>query len=71
MIDAKFLILLGKKIRDIRLGKGMTQSQLALQCKIEKGGMSRIEAGRVNITVLTLKKIGLALKTELNEFFSQ
>jgi len=49
--------------------KGMTQHELAFQCNFEKASMSRIEAGRTNITIRTLYKIAQALETDLHVFF--
>jgi transcriptional regulator with XRE-family HTH domain len=69
MTDSKFLIGLGEKIREIRQKKKMTQNELALQCEFEKASMSRIESGKTNVTILTLKKISQALQTDLTEFF--
>jgi transcriptional regulator with XRE-family HTH domain len=69
MADSKFLTGLGARIRELRLKKDMTQNDLAVHCDFEKASMSRIEAGKTNITVLTLHKISKALDVELNEFF--
>jgi transcriptional regulator with XRE-family HTH domain len=47
----------------------MTQNDLAVQCNFEKASMSRIESGKSNMTLLTLKKISLVLEVEIYEFF--
>ena len=70
MSDPKFLASLGARIKEIRLKKNMTQNELAMLCNFEKASMSRIESGRTNITVLTLKKIGKSLDVHLVEFFN-
>jgi transcriptional regulator with XRE-family HTH domain len=49
----------------------MTQNELAIQCNFEKASMSRIESGKTNITVLTLRKISKALDAEIHEFFRE
>ena len=69
MTDSKFLASLGARIRELRQGKDMKQTELAMQCDFEKATMSRIEAGKSNITILTLKKISNALDIEITEFF--
>jgi transcriptional regulator with XRE-family HTH domain len=69
MTDPKFLTWLGGKIRELRLQKGLTQIELARQCDFEKASMSRIESGKTNITIITLRKISLALETDITEFF--
>lgn len=60
---------LGARIKALRTMKGMTQHELAFQCNFEKASMSRIEAGRTNITIRTLYKIAQALETDLHVFF--
>jgi transcriptional regulator with XRE-family HTH domain len=69
MSDPKFLSNLGAKIKEIRRNKNITQNGLALKCEFEKASMSRIESGKTNVTVLTLRKISQALEVELSEFF--
>jgi transcriptional regulator with XRE-family HTH domain len=61
MDEAEYLIKLGKAIKAHRERIGMNQSALALACDTDRQNMSRIEQGRVNITVLTLNRIAQAL----------
>ncbi|TMI69591.1 MAG: helix-turn-helix transcriptional regulator [Bacteroidetes bacterium] len=69
MSDPKFLAALGSRIKELRLKKNLTQNELAILCNFEKASMSRIESGKTNVTVLTLKKISKAMDLELIEFF--
>lgn len=69
MTDAKFLFSLGRKIKDLRAKKGFSQTLLASKCKFEKASMSRIESGKTNVTVLTLKKICSALDIKMIDLF--
>ena len=69
MTDPNFLASVGSIIKELRLQKGMTQNELAIQCNFEKASMSRIESGKTNITLLTLRKISRALEVEIREFF--
>lgn len=69
MTDLKFLVSLGARIKELRIEKNMTQNELAIQCNFEKASMSRIESGKTNITVLTLRKISKALEVDVAEFF--
>ena len=68
MTDSRFLAALGTKIKKLRLKKNMTQNDLAVQCKFEKASMSRIESGKTNVTILTLKKISAVLETDIHKF---
>jgi len=69
MTDPKFLASLGGRIKELRLQKEMSQNDLAIQCNFEKASMSRIESGKTNITVLTLRRISKALEVDIAEFF--
>ena len=69
MTDAKFLNTLGRRIKEIRTKKGLSQTVLAIKCNFEKASMSRIESGKTNVTVLTLKKICSALDIEVIDLF--
>lgn len=69
MSDPEFLVLLGKKIKKIRGEKNISQFKLASLCDFEKASMSRIESGKTNTTILTLRKISTALGVEISELF--
>jgi len=69
MTDPKFLASLGTRIKELRLRREMTQNELSIQCNFEKASMSRIESGKTNVTVLTLRRISKALDIEIIEFF--
>ena len=61
------LIRIGMKIKEIREEKNISQQDLAAICNFEKSNMSRIEAGRTNLTIGTLLKISEALNVKLTE----
>ncbi|GHU79782.1 hypothetical protein FACS1894145_4670 [Bacteroidia bacterium] len=61
------LIRIGMKIKELREDKNISQQDLAAACNFEKSNMSRIEAGRTNLTIGTLLKISEALKVRLND----
>ena len=60
---------IGKRIRDIRISKGVSQSQLALMTSMTKSYMSEIEAGKKNLTLRTLQKIATSLGITLEDSF--
>lgn len=60
---------IGKRIRDIRISKGVLQSQLALMTSMTKSYMSEIEAGKKNLTLRTLQKIATSLGITLEDIF--
>ena len=63
----KILVKIGQNIRALRQQREMSQQMLASLCDFEKSNMSRIEAGRSNVTVFTLYKIAKALNASLSE----
>ncbi|WP_424236887.1 helix-turn-helix domain-containing protein [Bhargavaea ginsengi] len=56
----------GQKIRSLRLGRGMTQQQLADQCGLTKSLISKIEHGQTGSAVATLSKLANALGVTLS-----
>jgi transcriptional regulator with XRE-family HTH domain len=69
MAEKKFLAALGSRIRNLRTKKGLSLSELAYMCEFEKASLSRIELGKTNTTVLTLRKICKALDINFTELF--
>jgi len=59
------LCRIGVNIKNIRTEKNISQQDLAAACNFEKSNMSRIEAGRTNLTIGTLLKICEALQVKL------
>ena len=59
-----YLTRIGGLIRDARRHKGMTQAELADLLGTSQGAVTRIEAGKQNLSLDTLAKIGDALDSE-------
>jgi transcriptional regulator with XRE-family HTH domain len=57
----------GKKIREVRESKNLSQQALADMCNFEKSNMSRIEAGKNNLTLKTLEKIAIGLGVKIKD----
>jgi transcriptional regulator with XRE-family HTH domain len=56
---------LGRKIRDLRLRRGLTVQQLAAASGLSKGFISQVENGRTSPSLATLRDLSLALKTSV------
>lgn len=60
------LIDIGRKIKELRQERGITQQYLAELCDFENSNMNRIEAGRSNLTIKTLlivaKSLGVSVR---------
>ena len=67
MTEQALLKRIGKRIREIRIAKGMSQQELAALLDYEKSNMSRLESGNINPTIATLYKVANALKVSLCE----
>ena len=67
MKKEKLQKVIGFTIKQIRLSKGMSQQDLSAICNMEMSNFSRLEAGRSNHTIYTLKKIADNLEIELQE----
>lgn len=67
--NKNYLKRLGERIANMRKDKGITQVELGLRCDIEKPNMNRIEKGKTNPTVLTLKKICKELEIDMEQLF--
>lgn len=60
----------GQRVRCLRRQKHLSFRQLARMAGVTAGYLSEVEAGRVSPTIVTLRKVLLALETDLGAFFS-
>ena len=69
MEKSELLQLLGKRIKNLRLEKGLSQVDLVarMQGNIDTTNISRIEAGRTNPTVYSLYRLSEALEISMSE----
>lgn len=57
---------IGKRIKEMREAKGLTQRELEERTGLAHNHIARIEAGRYNVSIDTLSKIATALDAEVN-----
>ncbi|AZI33637.1 helix-turn-helix domain-containing protein [Kaistella carnis] len=71
MDKSKILIQVGKRIKEVRESKGISQIELVgrMEGNIDATNISRIESGRTNPTIITLYRISIALEISLSELF--
>jgi transcriptional regulator with XRE-family HTH domain len=60
----------GRRMRQLRELRGMTQRQLQERSRVSRSYLSRIESGQMTPSLGTLEKISEALGVALNRFFS-
>jgi transcriptional regulator with XRE-family HTH domain len=63
--------ILGSNVRRLRKAAGISQAELANRMGVDRAYVSGLELGQRNPTIVTLWHLGLALKSDLGEFFSK
>ena len=68
MIDYQCVLReVAKRLKEIRMSKKLTVQEVAYRCDIERSNLSRIETGKINITLKTLSLICNALDVKLSD----
>lgn len=60
----------GLRVKQLRESKGMSQTDLASICNLEKTSISRIEGGRTNITLKTSIILSQALEVKIGDLYN-
>jgi transcriptional regulator with XRE-family HTH domain len=63
------LLLLGKRIRELRKAKRISQEAFADRCGLDRTYVGGIERGERNVSVLNLVKIADALEVSVSVLF--
>lgn len=63
-------IAIGMRVKAIRESKDIKQQDLAAYCNFEKSNLARLEAGKTNPTIYTLKVIADNLNVKLEQLIS-
>jgi transcriptional regulator with XRE-family HTH domain len=61
----------GRRIRDLRRRRGLTQRALAQICDLSANAIGLIERGESSPSVSTLHRLALALEAPITEFFTE
>ena len=69
MTNENFAILLGKRIRELRKIKGISQLELAFDMDMSMNTISYIELGKISPKIETLQKIAKKLNISMAELF--
>lgn len=67
--EKQFIKAIGKKIRNKRLSKNLSQAMLSYDADIQKSQVGRIERGEINTSIGMLFKICKALSMEVKDLF--
>jgi transcriptional regulator with XRE-family HTH domain len=68
--ERHFLRHLGHRIRKRREDRGLTQADLAAQCKLHRTFIGSVERGERNVSILNLRTIAKALRISIERLFS-
>ncbi len=63
------LVKFGKKIREARAKKGLSQEALADLANVHRTYIGMVERAEKNITLLNIQKLSKALKIDIKELF--
>lgn len=66
-----FLVKIGKRIRTLRLEKGISQERLASSSGIDRSYLGKVERAESNISILSLKKISEVLGVPVSKLFKE
>lgn len=68
MSKEKFLVKFGEHIKELRKKHGITANELGHRMEIERFHVSRLENGKVNPTLTTVKRLAKSFEMEVSEF---
>ena len=60
---------LGRKLKALRIDKGLTQEQLAFEVNISRDHLSNIELGKHPVNIKTLYKLAQFFEVDMKYFF--
>lgn len=63
------IILVGKRVKDLRKKLGISQEELADIAELDRTYITSVERGRRNVSIVNIEKLATALKVTLKEFF--
>ena len=68
-MKSKVLIKFGQKVREERMGLGLSQEELAGRAGVHRTYIGMIERAEKNITLENIEKIAKALKMSIADLF--
>ena len=67
--EDRFLLSLGKRVRELRDRRGMTRRAAARDADVSERHLAQLEAGEGNVSIVLLRRIAAALNVSLGELF--
>ena len=63
-------IKIGKRLRELRTEKGLSQEKFSFICELDRTYIARIEQGKRNVSIANIEKIAKALDSSVYIFFN-
>lgn len=63
--------IMGWNLRLLRVERGLSQERLALEARIDRAYVGRVERGMENVTIATIEALARALEVPVAALFSQ
>lgn len=60
----------GKRLRELRLEKGLSQEKFSFECGLDRTYIASIEQGKRNVSVVNIEKIAISLDISISDFFN-
>lgn len=67
--DPRFLVRFGRRVRELREAKGLSQEAFAEECGLDRTYVSGIERGKRNVGLENVRVIAKALGVSLSRLF--
>lgn len=64
-------VRLGKRIKQLRLSKGLSQEKFAISIDMDRTYYASVENGKRNISIVNIEKIAKGLDISLEELFRE
>lgn len=61
----------GKKVKALRIEKGLSQERLAQLADLDRTYIPSIEKGDRNVSIIVIEKLANALEVEIEKFFKK
>jgi XRE family aerobic/anaerobic benzoate catabolism transcriptional regulator len=65
--EADFLEKVGRRVRELREGRGLTRRALANQADVSERYLGQLETGEGNVSILLLRRLALVLNAPISE----
>ena len=59
----------GEKVKQLRLGRGLSQEGLANEANLDRTYIPGIEKGERNVSITVIEKLAIALKVSVKDLF--